>query len=76
MSPLLAGLFTTAIQLSGQQRLAMMLPLCLSIAIVYKTLRCEKTSQIFTASLILWCTIVVGMYGLGLGLWALFSVTA
>ncbi len=72
----LATIFIDGLQISGGQKLLLVLPLCLSIAIVYKTLRCEKTSQIFTASLILWCTIVVGMYALGLGLWVLFSVTA
>gem|GEM_PF-3257390 len=46
MNSVLAGLFTSAMQLSGQQRLALMLPLCLSIAIVYKTIRCERLGEV------------------------------
>ncbi len=73
MSPVLAGLFTTAIQLSGQQRLAMMLPLCLSIAVVYKTTRCQRMSEVPAAAGVLWVTIVLGMGAVGVGLWSVFS---
>lgn len=73
MSPVLAGLFTTAIQLSSQQRLALMLPLCLSIAIVYKTTRCERLSDVPAAVGVLWVTIILGMTAVGVGLWAVFS---
>lgn len=73
MNPVLAGLFTTAIHLSGQHRLAMMLPLCLAIAIVYKTTRCEKLSEVPAAVGVLWVTIVLGMAAVGVGLWSVFS---
>ncbi len=70
----LAGLFTTAVQLTGIQRSLLMLPLCLSIAIVYKTTRCDKLGDIPVATLILWITIVLGMYAVGLGLWVAFQI--
>lgn len=73
MSPVLAGLFTTAVQLSGQQRLALMLPLCLGIAVVYKTTRCERLADVPAAATVLWITIVLGMGAVGVGLWAVFS---
>jgi len=60
-------------ELSGRERLALMLPLCLSVAIVYKTTRCEKVSDIFAATAVLWITIVLGMIAVGVGLWAVFS---
>ena len=77
MISMLAGLFTTAIELaSRQQRLLLILPLCLSIAIVYKTTRCDKLREVPVAALVLWGTIVVGMYAVGVGLWLLYSIMA
>lgn len=74
MTGALAGLFTTSIDLTGMHHLLLMLPLCLSIAIVYKTTRCEKLRNVPAAALILWGTIVVGMYAVGVGLWLAFEI--
>lgn len=71
---ILAALFTTGIPLSGVQRLMLMLPLCLSIAIVYKTTRCDNLTQVPLAALALWVTIIIGMAGVGIGLWAAFEI--
>ena len=68
------GLFTTAVQLTGLQRSLLILPLCLSIAVVYKTTRCDKLSDIPVAALVLWMTIVLGMYAVGLGVWVVFQI--
>ena len=82
MTGVLAGgllptkLFITAIELSGTQRLVLMFPLCLAIAVVYKTSRCNRVAEMPGAALILWFTIVIGMYAVGVGLWALFTVMA
>ncbi len=70
------GLFVTGIELTGMQRFVLMLPICLSIAIVYKTTRCEKLRDVPVAALILWVSIVAGMYAVGLGLWAVYSIAA
>ena len=75
MTGVVGGLFTTAIELTGVQRSLLMLPLCLSIAVVYKTTRCERVRDIPVAALILWVTIVAGMYAVGIGLWAVFNMT-
>ena len=71
MTGVLAGLFTTAMELTGRERLMLMLPLCLSVAIVYKTTRCENLRDVPGAALILWGTIVLGMLAVGIGLWLL-----
>ena len=74
MTGMLAALFTRAIELSGQQRLLLMLPLCLAIAIVYKAIRHEDLRKLPAAALSLWATIVVGMAAVGVGLWLLFVI--
>ncbi len=71
---LLASLFRTAMDLSGGQRFLLMLPLCLSVAIVYKTTRSESVREVPAAVLVLWVTILLGMYAVGFGLWATFSL--
>lgn len=73
MTSALAGLFVTGIELVGWQRMVLMLPLCLSIAIVYKAIRCENVRDVPAAALGLWITIVLGMYAVGVGLWAVFE---
>jgi hypothetical protein len=70
----LVALFTTAIDLTGPQRFLLMLPLCLSLAVVYKTMRLEDVRAIPAASLILSATIVLAMCALAVGLWAVFSI--
>ena len=55
---LLASVFTTAVQVTGGQRFLLMLPLCLSVAIVYKTTRCVSLRDVAVSALVLWVTIV------------------
>ncbi|MCH8243348.1 MAG: hypothetical protein IH897_12175, partial [Planctomycetes bacterium] len=43
-------------------------------AIVYKTTRCASLRDVPVSALVLWVTIVLGMYTVGFGLWALYSV--
>ncbi|HUU82559.1 MAG TPA: hypothetical protein VM243_03545 [Phycisphaerae bacterium] len=71
MMALLATIFTIPVFMTGHQHAVLLLPLCLSIAIVYKTTRCPNVREIPLASLVLWVTIVAGMYAVGVGLWAL-----
>lgn len=70
MSVCLATLFVSGVELNGTHRFLLMLPICLSIAVIYKATRCERLRDIPVASLILWVSIVAGMYAVGLGLWA------
>ncbi len=74
MTPVIAGLFTTAMELQVGLRAFMILPLCLSIAVVYKTLRVSDLRKVPLASIVLWITIVISMYVVGVGLWAVFSL--
>ena len=76
MTAMLMTLFVTGIELSGIQRFLLMPPLCLCIAIVYKTTRCESLRDVPFATFILWITIVIGMYAVGVGLWALYAIMA
>ena len=72
LSPLLANTFV----ISGGLRLVMMLPLCLSIAIVYKATRCEDLRELPVAVGGLLISIVLGMAAVGIGLWLLFQIMA
>lgn len=76
MTGLLAALFTTPITLTGWQHALLLLPLCLSISVVYKTVRCDEVREIPLASLVLWVTMVAGMYAVAIGLWLLYLLTA
>lgn len=58
---------------SGRGRLLLSLPLCLGIAVVYKSLRCASMPEVPRAALMLWITIVVTMYSIGIGLWLAFG---
>lgn len=71
MTLLILGLFSSPIMLSGMQRMLLILPLCLSISVVYKTIRCERLADMPVAALGLWATIILGMYAVGVGVWLL-----
>jgi hypothetical protein len=70
------ALFTTGMELSRFPRFLLMLPLCLSVAVIYKSTRMENMREVPTSAAILWVTIVLGMAAVGVGLWAVFSVMA
>jgi len=72
----LLALFTTGIEVSGLPRFLLMLPLCLSVAVVYKATRLENLREVPLASLILWVTIVIGMCVVGGASWLLFLIMA
>ena len=76
MTTLLAAIFSTPGFMTGRHHALLLLPLCLSVAVVYKTTRCPEIRQIPLASLALWITIVLGMYAVGVGLWALSLLMA
>ena len=74
MSALLANLFVHPVTVAGWEQSVMLFPLCLAIALVYKSIKCERPRDVPLASLILWVTIVVGMYAVGVGLWGLYLI--
>lgn len=69
---LLGTLFIHPMTIGGLGKTAMLLPLCLAIALVYKGLKCERASELPVAVLLLWVTVVAGMYAVGVGLWGLY----
>lgn len=71
MTLLVLALFSSPLMLSGMQRSLLVLPLCLSISVVYKTIRCERLADMPVAALGLWVTIILGMYAVGIGVWLL-----
>lgn len=76
MTDVLAALFVTPIHLTGIGRLMLMLPLCLAISIIYKATRCDRLEEIPGAVASLWVTIVIGMFAVGVGLWAFYLIMA
>lgn len=65
---LLGLLFVRPMSITGAGRLAMLLPLAASVAVVYKTIRCEHPREIAVSSVVLWATIIAGMLALGVAL--------
>ena len=76
MSTCLLALFQNPVELSGLQRLFLLLPLCLFISIVYKTTRCYSLGEVPLAALALWATLVAGMVGVGVFMWAAYLLLA
>ena len=68
--------FIDPIPIVSWQKLAMVLPLCLAIAIVYKTTKCRELRDVPVASLVLWVTILVGMFAVGIGLLVAYTLFA
>jgi len=71
-SGMLASLFVDPTFVPGAMRSFLLLPLCLSISIVYKTIKCDRLKDVPAASFVLWLTIVCGMYMVGIGMWAAY----
>lgn len=65
MLNILAAIFVTPIEIRGIGRIGMLLPLALSIAIIYKTIRCSRLASIPLASLSLCAMIVFTMLMIG-----------
>ena len=76
MSSLLATLFVTPLMCDRSLGMLLALPLCLSISIVYKTIKCKTLNEIPMAVLVSWVTILVGMAVVGVALLAVFRIAA
>ena len=72
----LATLFLDPIPLSGIQRAALLLPICLSISVVYRTIKTPNLRDVPRTSLALWITIVIGMWVVALTLWVVYLLFA
>ncbi len=67
---------TTPGVLTGWQRMLMLVPLCLGISIVYKTLKCENLHDVPATASVLCVAIVGSMYAVGIGIWVLYILMA
>ena len=68
--------FIDPIPIVSWQKLAMLLPLCLAIAIVYKTTKCRELPAAPVARLVLWVTILVGLFAVGISLLVAYTLFA
>ena len=56
------------VELTKFQQMLLLLPLCLTVSVVYKTTKCDDVREIPLASVVSWITIVIGMYAVGAAL--------
>jgi hypothetical protein len=71
---LMAALFTEPIMLTGWLRLVMLLPLCLSIAVVYKAVKIRDLGRLPAASVALWSVMVFGLIAVGVALLVIYRL--
>jgi hypothetical protein len=76
MSGLILALFTSPLSLTGPMRMLLLVPLCLSLSIVYKTIKCDDLRAVPLAAVVLCVTILVSMYAVGVGLWIFYVLFA
>lgn len=74
MTDILAMLLVHPLELTRLEQMLLLLPLCLSIAIVYKTTKLSDLRQLPRAALVSWITIVVGMYAVGVCLLIIYEI--
>jgi len=67
------GLFTYPMRLSFQASLWLVLPLCASVSIVYKTVRTEDLRRLPLEVAGLFAYMMIGLVALGAALWAIHS---
>jgi len=76
MIDLFASIFIHPLNCSRDLGMLLLLPLCLSISIVYKTIKCRTFRELPLAVLTSWITILVGMFVVGVALLLVFRVMA
>lgn len=67
------GLFTYPMDLSFQSSLWLVLPLCASVSIVYKTVRTEDLRRLPMEIAALFAYMITGLVALGVVLWGIHS---
>ncbi|MFO0974539.1 MAG: hypothetical protein U1A27_14030 [Phycisphaerae bacterium] len=71
---LLATLLLDPVPIAHGARLALLLPLAASVAVVYKSIRVDAVRELPRAAAALWVTIVGGMLGVGVMLYVAFRL--
>jgi len=70
----LATLFVEPILVTGWARLAMLLPLCLGIAVVYKTVKLADLRGLVASCAALWAAMVGGLMAVGVVLLVVYEL--
>jgi hypothetical protein len=70
------SLFVRPMSITGVWHLLMLVPLSLSVSIVYKTIRCPRLPSVPLASLVLCFMILAGMMSIGVVLLIIFRLLA
>ena len=65
-----AALFLNPIAIPFKSQLWLLLPLCVAVAIIYKTIRTDNVRRLHIEILLLVAHIIAGLVILGVGLWA------
>jgi hypothetical protein len=73
---LVDSLFVQPMSITDVWRLLMLVPLALSISIVYKTIRCQRLRSVPVASIVLCGMILGGMMSIGVALLVIFRLLA
>ena len=74
-SPLiLAMLFVDPMRIGSGMRFALLLPLAASVSVVYKSIRLDSLRNLLRAAFVLWITILLGMFAVGVGLLIVFRL--
>jgi len=66
-------LFLNPIELSSTARLPLMIPLCLAVAICYKTIRAQHISDAPKESIWVFAYIIAGLTALGVLFWLIIT---
>ena len=74
MMDILATFMVHPLELTRWQQMLLLLPLCLTISVVYKTTKCAHVREIPLAAVVSWLTIVVGMYAVGVVLLLIYEL--
>ena len=70
---ILAAIFVNPVSLPSWLCLWLIVPLCVAVAIVYKTIRVQHLSQLPRQVLLLLAYMFLGLGALGAGLWAMWE---
>jgi hypothetical protein len=70
------SLFVQPMSITGVWRLLMLVPLALSVSIVFKTIRCPQLRSVPAASIVLCSMILAGMMSIGVALLIIFRLMA
>lgn len=72
----IVAFFIYPADLSRLQQLLLLLPLCLTVSVVYKTTKCAEVRDIPLAVAVNWLTIVAAMFAFGVAVILLYHFLA